>query len=115
MRLTTNSTVCAPKRGDKVRSVVGYGTHLIPEFPLYGVRVDGELVAARADALAVVDDILAVTFNWKRDLNPSDTTRNDYRPQLLECLSLSGVKRGALVYMSRKPNEVEIISLEGRV
>ncbi len=92
-----------------------YRRDLVPEFPLFGMRSKTELVSARADAIAIVDGVPAIAFDWKSDIDPDTNIREAYRLQLLEYLSLCGASTGAIVYMSCDPVEFDYVSLKGNV
>jgi CRISPR-associated exonuclease Cas4 len=75
---------------------------LIPEVPIYGTasQVMDELIAGRADAVALLQEGRKVVFDWKSDVNPSDAERVAYRQQLHQYLHVVGARCGAIVYMT---------------
>lgn len=77
-----------------------YIEKLVPEIPLYGARSDVVLTSARADAIAFEGGAPIAVFDWKSDVAPTPDDHTAYVSQLLEYLELTGVKRGAVVYMT---------------
>jgi len=77
-----------------------YIEKLVPEFPLYGERSDTVLTSARADAIAFEAGAPIAVFDWKSDVAPTSDDHTEYVSQLLEYLELTGVKKGAVVYMT---------------
>lgn len=71
------------------------------EVPLFATDYDGTLVAARADAISVVDDRVEAVVDWKSDYHPSFAERAAHVKQISAYLRLTGASRGALVYLSR--------------
>ncbi len=77
-----------------------YIEKLVPEIPLYGARSEMVLTAARADAIAFEAGVPTAVFDWKSDVSPTAENHTAYVSQLLEYLALTGVKTGAVVYMT---------------
>lgn len=77
-----------------------YIAKLVPEIPLYGAQSETVLTAARADAVAFEGGVPTAVFDWKSDVSPTPENHTSYVSQLLEYLELSGVKKGAVVYMT---------------
>jgi CRISPR-associated exonuclease Cas4 len=59
-----------------------------------------DLVAGRADALAIRDGKIGVAIDWKSDVNPTPTVRKSYAGQLRDYLDATGAPRGALVFLT---------------
>jgi ATP-dependent exoDNAse (exonuclease V) beta subunit len=77
-----------------------YRDRLVSELPLFGVRSENILVAARADAVALDGDVAIAAFDWKSNVNPTAKDRAEHQSQLLEYLALIGAPTGAVVYMT---------------
>jgi CRISPR-associated exonuclease Cas4 len=73
--------------------------YLVPELAIWAAR-DAYLVAGRADALAIRENMIDVAIDWKSDVNPTASTRAAYAGQLRDYLEATGAARGALVFMS---------------
>ncbi len=84
------------------QSLAPYIALLVPELPLYGSRSDVELVAARADAVALDNGRPTMVVDWKSDKEPTPATRLAYEDQLLQYLELLDIETGALVYMTKR-------------
>jgi CRISPR-associated exonuclease Cas4 len=83
-------------------SLKPYIVNLVPEFPLYGTLSDTELIAARADAVAIESGRATFVVDWKSDVEPSPSQRVAYEDQLLHYLDLLDVESGAVVYMTKR-------------
>jgi CRISPR-associated exonuclease Cas4 len=74
----------------------------VAEVPVYG-RIgmgDNRLVTGRADAVRYRDGRARIVFDWKSDVAPDATTRNEYAGQLSIYVDVLGAERGAVVYMT---------------
>ncbi|TAJ81841.1 exodeoxyribonuclease V subunit beta [Reyranella sp.] len=89
-----------------------YIAKLVPEIPLYGARSEMVLTAARADAVAFEGGVPTAVFDWKSDVSPTPDDHVAYVSQLLEYLELTGVAKGAVVYMTS--GEVRWVHDDGR-
>jgi hypothetical protein len=72
---------------------------LVPELAVWAAR-GIDLVAGRADALAIRDDKIDVAIDWKSDVSPTPTVRKSYVGQLRDYLDATGAPRGALVFLT---------------
>jgi hypothetical protein len=72
---------------------------LVPEMAVWATR-GVDLVAGRADALAIRDGKIDVAIDWKSDVNPTPTVRKSYVGQLRDYLDATGAPRGALVFIT---------------
>ncbi len=74
----------------------------IAEVPIYGTAPTGlqQIIAGRADAVAVCEDGSKIAFDWKSDIAPKEADRASYRQQLGQYLHVIGARRGAIVYMT---------------
>ena len=66
------------------------------------VRVDQELVSARADAIAFDAGRAVAAFDWKSNVNPTDDVLREHKAQLAQYLQLIDAPRGAIVYMTQE-------------
>jgi hypothetical protein len=73
---------------------------LVPEVPVWATLPNDALLAGRADAIAVENGKIVAVFDWKSDVEPSQTERAAHIGQLRSYLEATGDPRGALVYMS---------------
>ena len=72
---------------------------LVPELAVWASR-DVDLLAGRADALAIRDGEVDVAIDWKSDVNPTPNLRKLYVGQLRDYLGATGAPRGALVFLT---------------
>jgi ATP-dependent exoDNAse (exonuclease V) beta subunit len=72
---------------------------LVPELAVWAAR-GIDLVAGRADALAIRDGKIDVAIDWKSDVSPTPTVRKSYVRQLRDYLDATGAPRGALVFLT---------------
>jgi CRISPR-associated exonuclease Cas4 len=72
---------------------------LVPEMAVWATG-GVDLVAGRADALAIRDGKIGVAIDWKSDVNPTPTVRKSYAGQLRDYLDATGAPRGALVFLT---------------
>jgi hypothetical protein len=72
---------------------------LVPELAVWAAR-GVNLVAGRADALAIRDGKIDVAIDWKSDVNPTPTVRKSCVGQLRDYLDATGAPRGALVFLT---------------
>jgi CRISPR-associated exonuclease Cas4 len=74
----------------------------IAEVPIYGTAPTGpqQMIAGRADAVAVCEDGSKIAFDWKSDIAPRESERASYRHQLGQYLHVIVARRGAIVYMT---------------
>ena len=74
---------------------------LVPEVPVYGMLDAGQTaLAGRADAAAVEDGAASAVVDWKSDIAPAPQDINAHEVQLRHYMTVIGVQRGALVYMT---------------
>jgi ATP-dependent exoDNAse (exonuclease V) beta subunit len=74
--------------------------HLIPEVPIWSNLGDGQLMAGRADAVAVRGEERLAVLDWKSDISPSQEDRSGHIAQLKDYVETIGAPKGAIVYMS---------------
>jgi CRISPR-associated exonuclease Cas4 len=72
---------------------------LVPEMAVWATR-GVDLVAGRADALALRDGKIGVAIDWKSDVNPTLTVGKLYVEQLRDYLDATGAPRGPLVLLT---------------
>jgi ATP-dependent exoDNAse (exonuclease V) beta subunit len=84
----------------KLDDVAALRTHLVPEISLWSDSGDGQLIAGRADAVAVRSEDAFAILDWKSDVTPSRQDRSDHIAQLSDYVAAIGVSRGAIVYMT---------------
>ncbi|WP_375157923.1 3'-5' exonuclease [Bradyrhizobium sp. RDT46] len=84
----------------KLHDVAALRQHLVPEISLWCDSGDGQLIAGRADAVAVRGEEAFAILDWKSDVTPSSQDRSDHIAQLSDYVAAIGVSRGAIVYMS---------------
>jgi len=73
----------------------------VPEVPVYGMLDAGQTaLAGRADATAVEDGAASAVVDWKSDIAPTPQDINAHEVQLRHYMTVIGVQRGALVYMT---------------
>jgi ATP-dependent exoDNAse (exonuclease V) beta subunit len=74
------------------------------EFPVYGIRADGDgesATAGVADALTLsAIGVPDVVVDWKSDVNPSATIIDHYRAQVRAYLDITGARAGLIVLMT---------------
>ena len=85
---------------------------LVAELPVYAVNGPEDLMAGRADAVAVEGDRIVAVVDWKSDVAPDATARRAHAGQMADYLSATGAARGAIVYASL--DEVEWVEREPR-
>lgn len=76
---------------------------LKPEVEVFALLGEGEAAAplgGRADAIAVEEGRVTAVLDWKSDVDPTETQRQDHADQLRLYLAATGAPRGALVYAS---------------
>ena len=61
---------------------------------------DGQLMAGRADAVAVRGEERLAVLDWKSDISPSREDRSGHIAQLKDYVKTIGAPKGAIVYMS---------------
>jgi CRISPR-associated exonuclease Cas4 len=84
--------------------------NLEPEVTVYTSDSDGTFLSGRADAIAFVSGKPQVVIDWKSDVEPSPAERSQHFKQLGDYLRALGVRRGALVYLTRG----EVVWLDAR-
>jgi ATP-dependent exoDNAse (exonuclease V) beta subunit len=83
--------------------VVQYRPALQPEFGVFQLIADEQItgIAGLIDAIAYGSDGKPrVVFDWKSDVVPAPETRQHHAAQVHEYLSMTGAKRGIVVYMT---------------
>jgi ATP-dependent exoDNAse (exonuclease V) beta subunit len=78
-----------------------YRDKLLAEVSLFGAKSPTELVAARADAIALEGERALAAFDWKSNNDPSSADRREHKAQLAQYLQLIDAPRGAVVYMTQ--------------
>ena len=73
---------------------------LIAELPVYAANGPQDLVAGRADAVAVEEGRIMAVIDWKSDIAPDLAARRAHADQMADYLSATGATRGAIVYAS---------------
>ena len=73
---------------------------LIAEFPVYAADGPEDLLAGRADAVAVEGDRIVAVIDWKSDVAPDAAARRAHAGQMSDYLAATGARRGAVVYLS---------------
>ncbi|MBZ9605047.1 UvrD-helicase domain-containing protein [Phyllobacterium chamaecytisi] len=73
---------------------------LVPEVAVWSAEGDTYL-SGRADALAVEDGQITVVLDWKSDVSPTPSEHAGYLGQIAEYVSVTGARRGAIVYMTQ--------------
>lgn len=89
----------AALRGLALPQIAEMRRSLVPEIAIWGHDEAG-LVAGRADALAIVENHTDAAIDWKSDVNPTPAVREAHAQQLRDYLSVTGAKRGAVVYLT---------------
>ncbi len=72
---------------------------LVPELSVWS-ELDGDLIAGRADAVAIENGSVSVVLDWKSDVRPTPEDRAQYAGQLTAYKEAVGARRGAVVYMT---------------
>ncbi|RUV81415.1 DNA helicase, partial [Mesorhizobium sp. M1A.F.Ca.IN.022.07.1.1] len=89
----------AALRGLALPQIAELRPHLVPEMAIWG-RDEVNLIAGRADALAIIEDRVDAAIDWKSDVNPAPAMREAHVQQLRDYLSATGAMRGAIVYLT---------------
>jgi ATP-dependent exoDNAse (exonuclease V) beta subunit len=84
----------------KFADVAALRAHLVPEVAIWSNLGDGQLMAGRADAVAVRGDERLAVLDWKSDVSPSRDDRSGHIAQLRDYVETIGIPKGAIVYMS---------------
>ena len=84
----------------KLDDVAALRQHLVPEMSVWSDSGDGQLIAGRADAVAIRGEESFAILDWKSDVAPGRQDRSDHIAQLSDYVTAIGVSRGAIVYMS---------------
>jgi ATP-dependent exoDNAse (exonuclease V) beta subunit len=74
--------------------------HLVPEVAIWTDEGGGELLAARADALFVLDDEVVGVVDWKSDFAPRPEDKDRYASQIADYVRTTGAMAGAIVYVT---------------
>ncbi|MGB3387637.1 MAG: UvrD-helicase domain-containing protein [Pseudaminobacter sp.] len=89
----------AALRGLALPQIAELRPYLVSEIAIWG-HDEGELIAGRCDALAIIEGHLDAAIDWKSDVNPTTAVREAHVRQLQDYLSATGAKRGAVVYLT---------------
>lgn len=94
-----NEMATAVLRGLALPQVAALRPYLVPEVPLWGSD-QANLVAGRADALAIRGETIEAVVDWKSDVNPTSEVRSAHLQQLRDYLSATGARSGGVVYLT---------------
>ena len=112
---STDEIAATASRTLRLPEIAALRSVLVPELPLYAMlhAESGQTaLAGRADAIAVEDGRASVVLDWKSDIAPTDEDVRMHARQLQHYLIATGVRRGALVYMTLgRVHWVETLSL----
>jgi len=89
----------AALRGLALPQIAELRPYLVPEIAIWGHDETGP-IAGRADALAIIEGRVDAAIDWKSDVNPASAAREAHMQQLRDYLSVTGAKRGAVVYLT---------------
>lgn len=89
----------AALRGLALPQIAELRPYLVSEIAIWS-HDESELIAGRADALAIIEGDLDAAIDWKSDVNPTPAVREAHVRQLQDYLSATGAKRGAVVYLT---------------
>jgi len=90
----------AVRRALDLEDVAAVRATLTSEWPLYAEMGAHEVLAGRADAIAIEAGGARIVFDWKSDVAPTEADVALHAGQLRAYLAAAGARRGALVYMS---------------
>ncbi|UCI23008.1 UvrD-helicase domain-containing protein (plasmid) [Mesorhizobium sp. B2-1-8] len=94
-----NEMGAAALRGLALPQIAELRPHLVPEMAIWG-RDEVNLIAGRADALAIIEDRVDAAIDWKSDVDPTPAVREAHVQQLRDYLSATGAMRGGIVYLT---------------
>jgi hypothetical protein len=109
---TTGKQVSLPEAGEiaatirrtlQIPEIVDLRSHLIAEFPVYGlIRSQSEPIAlaGRVDAAAIMDGKVAAVVDWKSDIAPTEDDIRNHAGQIQDYLQVTGARNGILAYMT---------------
>ena len=100
---STDEIAATASRTLRLPEIAALRPALVPELPLYAMlhAESGQTaLAGRADAIAIEDGRASVVLDWKSDIAPTDEDLRMHARQLQHYLVATGVRRGALVYMT---------------
>jgi CRISPR-associated exonuclease Cas4 len=100
---STDEIAATASRTLRLPEIAALRPALVPELPLYAMlhAESGQTaLAGRADAIAIEDGRASVVLDWKSDIAPTDEDFRMHARQLQHYLVATGVRRGALIYMT---------------